>query len=171
MIEILVSAGRSLGELGHIALTKRYKNSLAHNVVGAAAYHGNTEMLSYCLEVCPADFIDFQGMEMADGNSKLKPEMNEFTPLQVALVSPHASLEVIKILFEKNADQSVKQSSTGSNILHLAAGSITDNTILEYVFKNAQVNINERNHAGDTPLTICSRHGNKEGARMIEELC
>ena len=61
IMEMLVAAGCSLNEVGHIALSKRHKNSLAHNVIGAAAYHGNTETLAYCLKQCPPDIIDVKG--------------------------------------------------------------------------------------------------------------
>ena len=98
-----------------------------------------------------------------------KPEMHEFTPLQLALVSPKPSLDVVKTLFAKNADQSVKQASTGSNILHLVAGHMTDIKVLSYVVKNARVDIFDRNNAGDTPLTICNQRGNEEASKIIEE--
>ena len=50
IMELLIAAGCNLNDVGHIALSKRHKNSLAHNVIGAAAYHGNSEVLTYCLK-------------------------------------------------------------------------------------------------------------------------
>ena len=63
----------------------------------------------------------------------------------------------------------MKQNNTGSNILHLVAGGTNNNDVLEYVVKNAKVNIFERNNAGDTPLTICQAKGNSDGVKIIEE--
>ena len=82
IMEILIATGCSLYEIGHIALSKRHRNSLTHNVIGAAAYHGNSEVLAYCLHFLSADHIDLRGQEMPENlSNKLKPELNDFTPL------------------------------------------------------------------------------------------
>lgn len=171
VMQILIENGCSLHEVGHIALSKRHKNSLAHNVIGAAAYHGHHEVLEYCLKNLPADQIDLKGIETSDRektSSTFKPEMQEFTPLQLAMVTPHANPSVVKLLFGRDADHFVKQATTGNNILHLVAQHTTDNNVLEYVVKNAKVSAFDRNKSGDTPLTICQAKGNADGVRIIE---
>ena len=143
-------------------------------MIGAAAYHGNHELLDYCLrQVGMQDTIDVQGVETADRlqskGGPFKPELNQFTPLQLAMVSPHPSVQVVRTLFGREANHFVKQASTGSNIMHLVAQHTSNNEVLEYVVKNSKANIFERNNAGDTPLTICQSMGNAEGSKIIEE--
>ena len=85
-MEILMASGCSLNDVGHIALSKRHKNSLAHNVIGAAAYHGHADVLEFCFRhLNAADVIDVKGQETADRvitkGSPFKPELHDFTPL------------------------------------------------------------------------------------------
>ena len=112
-------------------------------------------------------------METADRSpsksGQFKAEMQDFTPLQLALVTPHSNPDIVKSLFGNDANHNVKETSTGSNILHLVAKNTSNIEVLEYVVKNAKVNIFERNNAGDTPLTIVTLMGNTRGAEIIEE--
>ena len=170
----MVAAGCDLNEPGHICLNKRRTNSVASNVIGAAAYHGHAEVLEYCFKhIDSSIYIDVKAVETADRlatkGGPFKPELHEFTPLQLAMVSPHPNPNVVKILFARDADHNVRQNGTGSNILHLAASYTSDSDVLEYVVKNAKVSIFERNSAGDTPLTICQEKGNAAGVKIIEE--
>ena len=97
-------------------------------------------------------------METADRTSAkggpFKPEMQDFTPLQLALVTPYQNASMIKMLFANDANHFVKENGTKNNILHLAAKHMSDISVLEYAVKNAKVNIFDRNSEGDTPLTI-----------------
>ena len=169
----LVAAGCSLTEVGHICLSRRRQNSVASNVIGAAAYHGHKDMLVYLLNRVDQGLIDVKAMETADRflgkGSAYKPEINDFTPLQLAIVSPDSDLGVIKVLFGKEANHMVKESSTGNNILHLAARYCSNPEVLEYVVKNAKIDIFERNNAGDTPLTIVQALQNTRAIQIFEE--
>ena len=75
----------------------------------------------------------------------------------------------MKILFGKDVNHGVIENSTGNNILHLAAKYSTDIKVLEYVVKNARVDIFARNNAGETALVICESVGNQAGVQIIEE--
>lgn len=134
VMKALVAAGCSLTEVGHICLSKRRQNSVASNVVGAAAYWGNKEVLKYVLNRLDADFVDVKAIECADRtlskSGPFKPEMHDFTPLQLALVSPHQSVDVVKLLFGKDANHGVKEAGTNNNILHLAAKHCVDTAVL-----------------------------------------
>lgn len=62
-------------------------------MIGAAAYHGNEDMLQYLIGKLGVDFIDVKAIETADRSltksGPFKPELNDFTPLQLAVVTPH----------------------------------------------------------------------------------
>jgi len=139
-------------------LTTRRHNHVASNVIGAAAFHGHAIIIDYVMKKCDVGMIDVKAIETVDrvcGKSPFKAEMNGYTPLQLCVVSPKQNAFTIKVLFARDANHEAKESSTGNNILHLAAQSSKDNDVLEYVVKNAKLNIFARNNAGDTPLTIC----------------
>ena len=63
----------------------------------------------------------------------------------------------------------VTEASTGNNILHLAARYCSSPEVLEYVVKNAKIDIFRRNNAGDTPLTIVQTLGNERAIAIFEE--
>lgn len=173
IIKILVKAGCSLQDVGHICLSKRRQNSVASNVIGAAAYHGHSKVLDFCLQKLDNSFVDVKAIEHADRTPSkggpFKPELQDFTPLQLALVTSNQRLEVVKLLFGHDANHNVREAVTNNNILHLAARYSTNEQVLEYVVKNAKLDIFERNADGDTPLTICRSVQNQRGCEIIEE--
>ena len=58
VMKALVKAGCQLNDVGHICLSKRRQNSVASNVIGACAYHGQDKALKYCLQELDTDFVD-----------------------------------------------------------------------------------------------------------------
>ena len=90
----------------------------------------------------------------------MKPEVSGFTPLQLAIVSPKPSAKVIRALFGMGdiINHEILEQSTGNNILHLAAKYCTRDSadVVEYIVKNAKIDLFARNNAGDTPLIIAS---------------
>ncbi len=64
-------------------------------------------MLTYLLDKVD-DLIDVKSMEAADRfvskGGPYKPEFHNLTPLQLAIISPHADLKTIKTLFGKDAN-------------------------------------------------------------------
>ena len=86
--------------------------------------------------------------------------MRGLTPLQLNLVGPKPYIEVIRLLFIYEANQKVREKSTNNNILHLAC-LCNDNKVLEFVaFYATELDLNETNDAGDTPLAICRKNKN-----------
>ena len=80
--------------------------------------------------------IDVKAIETADrrsDKSQFKYDLNEFTPLQLAIVSPKSSLKIVKLLLSKEANYSVKVASTKDNILHLCAKHGNNFSVLEYL--------------------------------------
>ena len=93
IFKLLVTGGCSLNDVGHICLSKRRQNAVASNVVGAAAYYGQTKILEYIFSKMKGDLVDVKAIETADkraDKSTFKHEVNDFTPLQLAIVSPNA---------------------------------------------------------------------------------
>ena len=100
---MLEKAGCKLTDQGHICLSKKRKNSVISTVIGAAAFYGKNEMLQYLLNLpLLKDYKDYPCTEQQD----IKPikagpmthEYHGYTPLQLAIVSPHSDVETINIL-------------------------------------------------------------------------
>lgn len=53
IMKLLIYAGCSLNDCGHIALSRRRRHSIVTNVIGAATYWGRDEMLLYCIKNLP----------------------------------------------------------------------------------------------------------------------
>ena len=97
IFKLLIAAGCSMNDVGHICLSKRRQNAVVSNVVGGAAYHGNYDVLNYVFtkNKGATDMLDVKAIETADrraDKSQFKHELNEFTPLQLAIVSSKPSL-------------------------------------------------------------------------------
>ena len=63
--------------------------------------------------------------------------MQGLTPLQLALMSPKSNVQIIQVLLDNSADQTVLQPLTNNTIVHLAAKywkGIDD--IIKYIVKN-----------------------------------
>ena len=78
-------------------------------------------------------------------------------------------MKVVKSLFGKDANHLVREAQTNNNILHLAAKHCVNHEVLEYVVKNAKIDIFERNSSGDTALTIAQAGNNTKAVEIIEE--
>ena len=77
----LIDAGCKITDLGHICLSKKRKNSVLSNVIGAAAYHGKNEMLKYLLTQpqLRGNFIEVPCSEVQDIRPvKAGPMQNEY---------------------------------------------------------------------------------------------
>ena len=85
----------------------------------------------------------------------------------LAVTKDDDSLECVKLLLQNDANHNVKDEE-GNNLLHLAALN-SNNKILDYLAKNLQINIFERNSKGETPLNICQARKNNEGVKNLEK--
>jgi len=122
-MQYLIAGGCSWNDVGHICLSKRNHNSVVSNVIGAAAYYGHKELMEMCINEMSSGKVDLKATETSDrklAGSKYKPELADFTPLQLALASPTPNVDVVKSLFAHDANHFVK-SEKSSNIMHLVA--------------------------------------------------
>ena len=98
----LTNAGEcDISARGHIVLSRSRLNSVTSNVIGAAAYYGKPKMLAKLLAILSdAEHINDKATEAKDSNNNMpfKPEYTGYTPLMLAVVSPHSDLECVKLL-------------------------------------------------------------------------
>lgn len=109
--KILLQFGCDINDVGHICLSKRRQNAVASNAIGAAAYHSNYPVLNFILTKLKTDMINVKAIETADrrdDKTTFKHEFHDFTPLQLAIISPKPQLNIIKTLLSHDANQNVK---------------------------------------------------------------
>jgi ankyrin repeat protein len=78
------------------------------------------------------------------------------TPLLIACKS-NSDLAIIKYLVESGADL-YAQTIAGPALLHYAAKASTDIMVLEYLLEKSKTDINEPNHAENTPLNFAAQY-------------
>ena len=64
VIKVLEDAGKDIPKahmctIGPIGLSKKHKNIMISNIVGACAYWGNQEALEYCMKRIPFGLINY----------------------------------------------------------------------------------------------------------------
>ena len=68
------------------------------------------------------------------------------------------------------ADTKVREPGTNNNLFHLAAQNPVDTNCLKHIlYSTTKLDIFERNTAGDTALTLCTKTGNAEAIKVIED--
>ena len=143
---------------------------MVSNVVGAAAYHGNAALLSFILGMLPRECVDLPTTETSDRrltkSAPFQAELQGYTPLMLAVVSPQPKLGCVKSLLSHQAKYTVKDQSTGNTILHLAAEKCANDEVFEYLFANVAVDIFVRNNSGHTPLSLCEESIFKSQKRL-----
>ena len=157
-------------EVGHICFSKRMRNSVVSNVVGAAAYWGNAPLLSFILGMLPGECVDLPTTETSDRrltkSAPFQAELQGYTPLMLAIISPHSKLACVKSLLSHHAKYTVKDQSTGNTSLHLAAEKCANDEVFEYLFNNVKVDVFVRNNSGHTPLSLCEESIYKSQKRL-----
>jgi hypothetical protein len=85
----LVSKKVNINDVGYVGLSKKRKNQVISNVLGAAAYNGATDILKNLLVRQKASIfnLNFPALEKQDFNQKgnFVKEMSGFTPLMLAV--------------------------------------------------------------------------------------
>lgn len=152
-------------------MSKKKKNSVESNVIGASAYYGNHKILKLCLQKMSRQYHSVAAKEKIDSQSSIKstfsPEYVGYTPLMLAVAGIHANLECVKILLASQADFRTCDKQ-GNSILHIAALN-SNNNILDYLTKNLRMDIFARNNQGETALFICQKAKNQKGVEILEK--
>lgn len=168
--ETVKKHGANVIEQGCICLSKKKKNVVISNVVGAAAYYGKSKMLKYLLDKLPNTARELEAMEHQDAYAKTKTpymrEYSKYTPLMLAIAGGDNNLDCVKALLNKGVDYKCEDDQ-GNTVLHIAAinGSIK---ILDFLCQNLRIELFKRNKAGETTLSICQQQQNQRGVQILE---
>ncbi len=150
-------------QVGFIGLSKKYKNLVYSNVVGACAYYGKHEILEFILKA-PKNELDVNNINIPTTEKKSKnnsrlfvKEFTGLTPCMLAIVGPCSDLQTIDVL-KKLINYHAKFDALDlnkDNLLHLATKNKKIETakylIDELNLKNL---LNETNKEGQTPLSL-----------------
>lgn len=170
-LEAVLRAGGAINEKGFITFSKKRKNLVSSNVIGAAAYWGKTRMLSHLLTNCASSYLNFEATEELDRkaakDTKFQKEMAKYTPLMLCVAKGDENLDCVRLLLQYHADYQRKD-SFDNTLLHIAALN-GNNRILDYIAKNLKLDLLERNKNGDTALSICTAQKNTEGEEILQK--
>ena len=147
-------------QTGAIGLSKKLKNIINSNVIGACAYYGKHELLKHLLSNFKNEFdINFPSQERKSkiGRVGFSKEYTGFTPCMLAIVGPcedKQTIEVLKILKTYNAVFN-KEVFNKDNLLHLCVKSKKIETA-KYLIEDLKLVelIDETNKDGHTPLSL-----------------
>lgn len=130
--------GCKVTDQGYIGLSKKRKNQVISNVIGAAAYNGSSEILKNLVGKGSTGLlnINFPAVEKQDFSQKgtFTKEFTGFTPLMLAVAAGGQNIECVKTLINARADTSIVD-TLGNTVLHIAA-IYQNNDALEYLIKN-----------------------------------
>lgn len=168
-LDAVLRAGGAINEKGFITFSKKRKNLVNSNVVGAAAYWGKTRMLSHLLTKCGNSYLNHEATEELDRKNpketKFQKEMAKYTPLMLCVAKGDENLDCVKLLLQHLADYQRKD-TFDNTLLHIAALN-GNKKILDYIAKNLKIDLLERNKNGDTALSICTAQKNTEGEEIL----
>lgn len=171
-VDRVMRAGAGLTDSGCVCLSRKRKNIVVSNVIGAAAWNGSTKILKRLLKMMPEGGIDLAAIETADKHAKVPiPYVKEFaryTPIQLAAAGSGKNLECVKLLLQAGANYACKDDAE-NNLLHVASQA-QNFAVLEYLVKNADIQIWDRNSKGQTPLNVCEAIKFTEGVKLLQEI-
>lgn len=153
--------------VGHIALSKKQKNSVITNVIGAAAYYGREEMLKYLLKNYDRKLdINIKASEKKGKkkHSTLIREYTGFNPLFLAVagdISQDKSIAIMKILDEAKINLN-ELDFKDNNILHIASR-FSKLNVVKNIMEDLELDslAKETNKDGQTPYSIAESVDNK----------
>tara|TARA_B110000285_G_scaffold233275_1_gene306558 strand:- start:1876 stop:3093 length:1218 start_codon:yes stop_codon:yes gene_type:complete len=172
-LELVLQQGGSVSDIGFICLSKKKKNHVASNVIGAAAYAGKRKLLEYILKRVKKDYLEVPAQETHDKDggkaaSTFVKEFAGYTPLMLAVAKGDENFDCLQALLAQGANFNCKD-EYDNNLLHVAA-LYSNNKILDYLAKNLKLDLFARNSKGETALNICHTNKNSAGVALLEAL-
>ena len=169
---VMNKTGRKIDEEGVVCLSRKRRQLVTSNVLGATAYYGLTPVLQAFLKDKLVT-IEHPATESPDkyltayGKKPLPYEREwvGYMPLMLACASSLSNLETVKLLLTSKADPTVTDAN-GNTLFHIAAAAGSSD-ILDYLVKSCDIDAFARNKAGDTALTICKKAKNVEGEKIL----
>ena len=169
-MNIILKNGGKITEQGYVGLSRKKKNQVISNAIGAAAFNGSIDVLKQLMSKSGSILnINQPAIEKLDYNQKgpLVKEYAGFTPIMLAVAEGAQNIEAVRILLANKADTTILD-TYGNNILHIAAHYQNIDAI-EYLTLNSQkLNILERNQNGETPMSIVQEKKNERGIKILE---
>ena len=162
--ENLINSG-NINSPGFIGLTKQNKKVFHSNIIGACAYYGNSDLLSYILKKYNDLTINCYTTEN---------EYYNFTPVFLAIIglsSDKQSKTILQILHKYKARFDSKDSN-GNNIIHIT---IEEKKILclEYLLELDNSSklynlLNEENYQKEKPYSLAQKSENKKIIEILD---
>ena len=163
---------------GVIGLSKKYKNAISSNVIGACAFYGHSKLLHFILnnyhEKEQFD-LDFVSKEEKGKKNKLSfnKEYTGCTPALLAIIGPASdeyTLDVLKYLKEFGAKFDISMWNK-ENILHLA---VKNNKLecAKYICEELKLKnlVNDTNKDGYTPLSLAQHLNNEKFISYFDDI-
>lgn len=102
-LQAVLDAAGSIADAGFICLSKKRKNHVASNVVGAAAYAGKRKLLEYVLKRVGKNHLEVPAQETHDKDSGKAPstfvkEFAGYTPLMLAVAKGDENFDCLQVL-------------------------------------------------------------------------
>jgi hypothetical protein len=153
----------SINLIGHIALSRKHKNSVLTNVLGAAAYYANVNLVHYILEKHLSSVnINFKAQEKkaklkSAKNVGLIREYTDYSPAFLSIVGEGSEDEIIKIinLLDSYGANLLLTDWNKNSLLHLSAKTnkpgLSRFLIEEKKFDKL---INDLNKEGESPYSL-----------------
>ena len=172
--EVLVKHGCKITDHGFIGLSKKRRNQVISNIVGAAAYNNSTKILQAMLKKKSLADINHLAKEQQDFNLKgtFTPEYTGYTPLMLAVAGGGQNLESVKLLVASKANLTVVD-PLGNSVLHIAVAN--DNAdALQYLLSvwpenSLEAVLPSRNKNGETANSIAASKKNQEILNILDK--
>lgn len=122
IFESLLNHGCKVTDLGFASFSKKRKNQVITNVIGAAAMNASKNILTLLLKKKTSLSIEHPANERQDFATKgvFNQEYTGYTPLMLAVATGGQNLECIKILVKAKANIHAID-PVGNNVFHIAA--------------------------------------------------
>lgn len=154
----LIAQGADVYQIGHILFSPKRKNSVCSNVIAAASYYGNHNLLMYMLSKntniakefnnkSSKLFINFKAQERKVKNMAFAKEYSFLTPIMLTTINVNNhdnSFKCFNIL-SKKSDYVLITDIDGNNLLHLAIKSLNFE-ITKTIIEENKINIMDQNN-------------------------
>jgi hypothetical protein len=188
LLEYLISNKVDLKQTGHICISPKKKNSVVSNILGAAAYYGHLDYISYVLELKQVResnnyynnnldqsktlksksytnelSVNFKSLEKklkTTKTSQFTREMTGLTPVMLASLNEENHDQAFSIYMKLKSISIIDEVDfEGNNILHLATRASNEKLVRELITEE-NFNFKDQNSTGETPYIIANSLNN-----------
>lgn len=173
VFENLLHHGCKITDQGFIGFSKKRKNQVISNIVGAAAFNGSKKILQFMLKKKSLAGIDHLASERLDFAAKtFSSEYTGYTPLMLAVAAGGQNIDCVKVLVQNKADLSVLD-PIGNNVFHIAALN-QNSAALEFLLEiwpkqSLSFDLTLRNKNGETPYSIAYEQKSDRMLKILEQ--